>query len=399
MITIDLVERLRYEGESDSLDFKSAQYAFAGATEEEKSELLKDILAFANSWRRTDAYILIGFREVKGGQAEVVGISQSLDDAHLQQFINGKLQRPLRFAYTALKVEGSDVAVIHIPQQERPFYAIGKYGKVEANTIYVRRGSSTAIAKPDEVARMGRAEAGGVPDIQLDVFFAHPKTRQRLTPSLQSHVIDIPPLHTLPDYTSSSRGRFDLSISRYDRSDYYRELARFTRANRLLAPVWLGITNTGSTAALDVRLEALLPGEKSGVWVLDSDQYPDVPNKQFDIASVGVSRAVNAPAADLQVANLGDHWLISGRADKVQPKSTEWFFDAVYVGAEFNGHLDWEIKVFADNLQAPHEQRLQCEVTFERETADLQRIIELEAERFGNSAEHRRFLERHGLDG
>jgi hypothetical protein len=256
MITIDLIERLRYEGESDSLDFKSAQYAFIGATEEEKSELLKDILAFANSWRRTDAYILIGFREVKGGQAEVVGIAQNLDDAHLQQFINGKLQRPLRFAYTALKVEGLDTAVIHIPQQERPFYATGKYGKVEANTIYVRRGSSTAIAKPDEVARMGRAEAGSVPNIQLDVFFADPKVRQRVTPTLHSHVIDIPPLHTIPDYKSPSRGRFDLSYGQHDRSEYYRELAAFTRANRLLSPIWLGITNTGTTAALDVRLGA-----------------------------------------------------------------------------------------------------------------------------------------------
>ena len=53
-----LVEDLLHEAEGTSLDFKSAQYSFEYATDKEKSELLKDILAFANSWRRTTAYIL-----------------------------------------------------------------------------------------------------------------------------------------------------------------------------------------------------------------------------------------------------------------------------------------------------------------------------------------------------
>jgi predicted HTH transcriptional regulator len=65
-------ERLLYEDESTSLDFKSEQYPFAKATDEEKSELLKDIPGFANAWRRADAYILIGVSEVRGGRSEVV---------------------------------------------------------------------------------------------------------------------------------------------------------------------------------------------------------------------------------------------------------------------------------------------------------------------------------------
>ena len=46
-----LFERLLYEEENVTLDFKSKQYHFAKATEDEKSELLKDILGFANAWR------------------------------------------------------------------------------------------------------------------------------------------------------------------------------------------------------------------------------------------------------------------------------------------------------------------------------------------------------------
>ena len=61
-----LLENLLHQGEGNTLDYKSQQYPFEKATVAEKSELLKDILAFANSWRRTDAYILIGNKGDRG---------------------------------------------------------------------------------------------------------------------------------------------------------------------------------------------------------------------------------------------------------------------------------------------------------------------------------------------
>lgn len=44
-------------------------------------ELLKDVLAFANAFGRDEAFILIGVLEVKGSRAQVVGITDHLDDA------------------------------------------------------------------------------------------------------------------------------------------------------------------------------------------------------------------------------------------------------------------------------------------------------------------------------
>ena len=60
-----LIEQLLHEEESSTLDFKNRQYKFLKADDVTKSELLKDILAFTNSWRRTTAYILTGVKEVK----------------------------------------------------------------------------------------------------------------------------------------------------------------------------------------------------------------------------------------------------------------------------------------------------------------------------------------------
>jgi len=85
-----LLEQLLYEGESATLDFKQQQYPIAKATEDEKSELLKDILGFANAFRRADAYILIGVEDVAGGKGKVLGIpaADDLYDHSLQQFVN-----------------------------------------------------------------------------------------------------------------------------------------------------------------------------------------------------------------------------------------------------------------------------------------------------------------------
>lgn len=97
-----LIENLLYSEEGVDLDFKRDQYKFLKASEEEKAELLKDIMAFANSWRKTDVYVLIGVKEVKGGKSDVVGIIDEIDDAQIQQFVNTKTQKPITFSYISL---------------------------------------------------------------------------------------------------------------------------------------------------------------------------------------------------------------------------------------------------------------------------------------------------------
>lgn len=146
-----IVDELLYEEESTTLDFKVKEYNFEGESNDEKGKLLKDILAFTNAWRRTDAYIVIGVKEIKGSKSEVIGISKHIDDAILQQFVNTKTHRPVTFSYKALTYEGKQIGLIHIPLQERPIYLKEDYGKLKGNTVYLRRGSSTAIARPDEL--------------------------------------------------------------------------------------------------------------------------------------------------------------------------------------------------------------------------------------------------------
>jgi hypothetical protein len=156
-----LFESLLYEEEGTTLDFKRDQYPFVGSSDDLKSELLKDVLAFANAWRRTDAYILIGVEEVKGGRSSVRGVSHQLNDNDLQQFVNSKTQRPIEFSYEAFSYKAVPVGIIRVFVQDRPFFTKTQYGKVQANTVYLRRGSSTDVALPDEIALMGTSLGDG----------------------------------------------------------------------------------------------------------------------------------------------------------------------------------------------------------------------------------------------
>jgi hypothetical protein len=151
----ELLESLLREGEHSSLDYKRDQYRFVGASDEDKSELLKDILAFANGWRQADAHILIGVDEVVGERSIVTGVAEHIRENDLQQFVNSKTNRPIAFSYRAYQYEGKQIGIITIPKQQRPFFIGHKFGKVEKKVVYYRQGTTTAIADPDEIARMG----------------------------------------------------------------------------------------------------------------------------------------------------------------------------------------------------------------------------------------------------
>jgi predicted HTH transcriptional regulator len=180
----ELFERLLYEEESTTLDFKKEQYRFAKATDDEKSELLKDILGFANAWRRSEAYILIGVEDVRGGRGNVIGIpaSDHLDDHSLQQFVNNLTNQPVHFHYEAFSFEGKHVGIIRIDEQTRPIYLKKDYGKLAREKVYVRRGSATDPTKSaslEEIAQM-RVDSGQ-PAAELLMEFAHVERDNKLS--------------------------------------------------------------------------------------------------------------------------------------------------------------------------------------------------------------------------
>ena len=205
----NLLDQLLNESESSYLDFKRKQYSFEGTDDDTKSELLKDILAFANAWRRTDAYILIGVEEVRGGRNKVLGISKHLEDHSLQQFVNSKTQQPITFSYIPISFEGLKVGVIKIPVQTRPFHLKKDFGKLKKNIVYIRRGSSTDEALPDEIAKIGVASVQDLNSVVVDLQFGDIKSQALLGNSItvKSKFLGMPD-NKIPEFTGDSSSRF-----------------------------------------------------------------------------------------------------------------------------------------------------------------------------------------------
>ena len=216
-----VLENLLHQPEGPTLDFKQQQYNFRDAGDFEKSELLKDILALTNSWRLTAAYILIGVQEVKGGRSNVLGVQDHLDDAELHQFVNSKTQRPVEFSHQQFLFEEVVIDVIQIPVQDRPVFLTKPFGKLQANEVKVRDGSSTRTATPDEIVKMGaNRDSSSMPQI------ASEWTTARIILSLEKSIANISMLkntnvHT-PEFKEWHRATLGIIKSAFgDRSLHY----------------------------------------------------------------------------------------------------------------------------------------------------------------------------------
>jgi hypothetical protein len=364
-------ERLLYEEESTTLDFKKEQYRFAKATDEEKSELLKDILGFANAWRRSEAYILIGVEDVRGGRSNVVGIpaTDHLDDHCLQQFVNNLTNRHVRFLYEAFGFEGKQVGIIRIEEQPRPLYLKKDYGKLKKNEVYVRRGSSTDPTKPaslEEVAQMGHGSGPQSAELVVEFGFVERDDSLGASISWDAEFCEMPPVESIPDLAHQRQFHtafgIDLSSLQFDPTNwlnegFFRELANYEFARRLFRPVRLVVKNIGQVAANSVRAELTVP-TNVGVMVVKPSDLPDPPKRRAELfASADLKNirpAFRRTPGDVTIDKNEERFRVEIDCGSLQPGRRIWS-DVFYIGKGASGELSLSGQVFAENLPQPKD--------------------------------------------
>lgn len=360
-MTDELFESLLHESEGEALDFKRDQYPFAGATHEQKGELIKDILAMANAWRRTTAYILIGVDEVPGGMSKVVGITHHLAESSLQQLVNSKTNRPVNFAYEAFEYKGQRVALIAVPVQARPFYVKSDYGKLKARDVYIRRGSSTGIAEPDEIAKMGAATALDVSQPILELHFADTSNRVVLGNPLEreSKILEFAEREEIPSYGSGP-------LAGLSNQNFYREFAEYLEEALLFHEFGFVLINSGGTIASHARIELEIPKD-SGLRF--ANFVKEAPTKSFMYAFNPRIASVGYP--QLTVEDCGENWYISAGFGSVQPKAKSWT-GQIYVGSSTESiQTQMKAHIFADELSTPAETTLEFKIIATRATAQV----------------------------
>ncbi len=370
-MNVSLLEELLLESEGTSLDFKSKQYKFASASNDEKSELLKDILAFANSFRRTDAYILIGAREVAGRAAQIVGTESHLEDANLQQFVNSKTNRDIEFSYEAVPTSSGSVGVIRIALQDRPFYLMKDFGRLKKAAVYYRLGSSTAEATPDVVARMGAIDSvdkhQAAPVLHLEL--ANLEDRRAIGTTLKAAVIayEQHEPEALPDYKIDS-GWYDVMLHRPNRH-FWREFADFIRIRAVAVPLGMLVENHSQTIAKNVLVTISLPLSR-GVEVFD--ELPDEPESSWLNSVPGV---IGHRDDSVSVEQYGDTWSIVFHIGSIQPNTRGWAKGPVYLGPFAVDHLVVDATISADNLPQPYNVQLEMDFDVEhREQLTLEKL-------------------------
>lgn len=371
-ITRGFIESLLKEDEGIQLDFKLGQYPFAGADDETKSELLKDLLAFANTTRTRDAFILIGVDEANRnaeGSATVCGIQNHLNEAHLQQFVNNKTKRPMIFMYRTMPIEGKKIGMLQIPIQKRPHFVIRDFGKVLKNTVYYRIGSSTRIAGPDEIYQMGQEDSSPIQnEPELSFGFFNRKSGEQYGPqvSVTCTWIDMPSHKEIPDYPVATRknslGHSALMQSIHPRNrNYLRDLANFTQMRAFLQPVSMSISNSSSVTANDVRLIMEVEEETEDYYFTTREELPEQPATSH--SAFNFPQAISLPTvSNIDVRHAGRKWRIEVRFRKVQAGDTVRLDDDLYVASRHDGILPVNAKLFADNLGNPREIEVGIEI-------------------------------------
>jgi predicted HTH transcriptional regulator len=129
--------------EGPKLDFKAC---ISLNTDGERKELTKDIIAIANS-RGGRGYIIFG---VEDKTKRIIGIKpQDFKEEQIQQIIYMRCDPPIPISIDVIKYEDKEIAVMTI------FKSIHKPHQLMQNgAFYVRRGSTTDVAKRSEIANL-----------------------------------------------------------------------------------------------------------------------------------------------------------------------------------------------------------------------------------------------------
>lgn len=115
-------------------------------TESEKKELAKDVAAIANS-KGGRGYIIYG---IEDGTKNILGIEgKTYTEEQIQQIISQRCDPPVSLKLEMIPIDDKQIAVLTIYRSSQKPHQIRQTG-----VFYIRRGSTTDIARREEIAGM-----------------------------------------------------------------------------------------------------------------------------------------------------------------------------------------------------------------------------------------------------
>lgn len=271
------------------------------------------------------------------------------------------------FSYQCCSILGASIGIIEIPVQERPRYLTKTYGIIQKDVVYLRRGSSTAVARPDEVAQMGQPKGiwGPTTSPNLILDWSDVDSHGIIGSSciLQSLVLE----PRLPDRFLQRQPILSAAMNPMLKDAHYiNEVIDYVAEHSLFGPLGLRIHNDSEVTGRRIRFVGTI-AKSDGIEV--RDKLADRPKLYWDISgpalgNLGFLRPGHVDRSP-DVREHCDKWELSVEFGDIRPRETLWSDGCFFVGSTSSRGVSLEGELLGDNIRHPISCAL--EIAFEVE--------------------------------
>jgi len=270
-----------------------------------------------------------------------------------------------------MEFETKPVGGITIPVQDRPFFLTKPFGKLNAQTVYIRRGDTTSTANPDEVAQMGAKLAGGRTQPVLEFAFADLTKRFKLdsNPTFATVCLDVPEDAQIPAFGQNYGLMAKIG---YENEDFYSDLAAYLRDSVYLQPLGVSVANVSTVTAQQVvvrlefaedDIEIMSAGGRPAEAVKDRMMKMMRPNA---LLRSGISVIQHEGGTEVKI-ELGD----------IQPGTSAWSDQPFYLGSRKSKSISVKTSISGHNLSEPIELTFSLTFNVEPRTISLDQLLEI----------------------
>jgi len=228
-----IIELIEDYQEGDFLDFKKEEYGRS-----KKHELIKDVLAFANSEHVGDKFIIIGLKKT-GEELDFFDIEHPEDSSNIQSIIHDNIKPDLNIDYNPYTYQSSKLVILTIknptdkPYSTKKIVANPTGGVALAeNSFKIRKGSRIKDISRDDLDKIYFTKINQKPDLKGKVTITF---RQTNTDSLQLAAIGD---YTLPSEIELERLQEKIAVAVNDLENWKNSTIKtsYSITQRILSP-------------------------------------------------------------------------------------------------------------------------------------------------------------------
>lgn len=393
--------------ETNRVDYKR-KMGFNNGTDQQKANLLKDVLAMANATHGDDGYLVFGVDHSLTGN-KIIGIEEndSVDNSRITNYINSKTNKNIEFYYYEYVILDKKIGILTIKPDGYVRYVTETICGTRDNTVYYRNNDTNAIMSPSEIADKAIMKIRP----ELDVYILCEDNDGKFSQSTKTVVQDLlfndDSVAGIARRLSSRLSKdqvkqleerynklFDDPWSRLsdqqkklftqmanpnvpenkeelirDHFEYRKKLAKLKKA-------CIAVHNNGRHLASNCSILIDVPKNNNNIRALTDTDLPSEPKKYNGFSSSQSFVVFNGSRAGKnksEITDCGDHYRMRLHLGTIQcgdHRITNYF----YIGSEISDTIVCPYEVYYDESGGPTKGEVELSFIVEQQTITLSEI-------------------------